>query len=319
MLSILHIGSASAPEEFDLQFLSAMNGTECKEFGKRHSSLPRSYVLETGNVDPSKAPSHSISTPTKLGAEAIRNGCAGAGISVENLLLIIGDTSTPLQTTPSEAQRIAGTFSLRIPAYDITALGCALSAQLSSLTKWKPDRIPEYMAIFSSNTPSLAINYRQGPESLIFGDGASAFILSRVHPGKLRIVDAYYGVVPLITDYVTIDTYGHIRVGNLPPQELIQEKLSKLSSRYKNLEGKASRTFVILPPGFEEISKRVLSSELKDFNPEFFSLRDQIGDTLGSYSGSVLASVWDNIRAGDKIFVVQFGSGFSYGSVVMEA
>lgn len=320
MLSVLNIGTGYPEEELDLQFLSAVSGVPCDYPGKRYSSLPRSYILETGNIDPSKAPSAALSTPTKIGSIALKNACARGGVSPESLGLIIGDTATPLQTTPSEAQRITGAFSLRIPCFDLTALSCAFSAQLAALSRWRPEKLPEYIALISTNTPSLSINYREGKESLIFGDGASVLLLSRVHQGKLTVMDAYYGTKPLDPSFLTLDTYGFLKIGTPPTKDLIEEKLALLAKRFISSCGKSgSRTFVVLPPQFEEISKAHLSRSLSEYSPEFLSLYEKTGDTLGGYAGGVIYSIWDDLKPNDRVFVVQFGSSLGYGSLLLGA
>ena len=155
---------------------------------ERTVSLPIEFVRSSHGADIVEARKASIISPTALGAEAASRALGRAGISIEQIGLIIADCATPYQTCPSEAQRVAGSFGVKVPSYDLTLGSAAIPMVLNILDSWRDERVPEYVLFVSTNTPSLHVRY--GVDNLsarIFGDAACALVLSRKHQGQWRV------------------------------------------------------------------------------------------------------------------------------------
>ncbi|NMC61905.1 MAG: hypothetical protein GYA55_01915, partial [SAR324 cluster bacterium] len=135
MLNIIGIGSAypdTVIHNEDLlktrgahDFTQLFPGAKIKA---RRSSLPLSYIEETGNTNTFAAQEVALISPTALGVKAAKDALESSGLQVGQLGLILGDTSTPIQTTPGEGQRIAGGLGIKGIAYDLVAASCSLSA-----------------------------------------------------------------------------------------------------------------------------------------------------------------------------------------------
>ena len=158
----------------------------------RRTSFPLSYIKERRNRDVLEGRAVVETTPTALGVDATRQALARAQVSVEQIGLVIADTATPHQTCPSEAQRIAGALGIKVPAYDVIAGSGALPFFIDLLRSWKPERLPEYMLCVSSNTPSQHVLYSESAlPAHLYGDGASAFVISPRVKGKLAVTDSH--------------------------------------------------------------------------------------------------------------------------------
>src|SRR5262249_16639695 len=132
-------------------------------------------------------------TPTELALEAADEALNRAGVARSDIGLIIADTATPRETTPSEAQRLAKRLDLKVPCYDVSSGTGFFPAHAAILDSWKNDRLPEVALCVSTNSPTCAIDYASGDERLYFGDAAAAAVVSKVRPGKLKIRKAFYG------------------------------------------------------------------------------------------------------------------------------
>jgi len=73
---------------------------------ERATTLPLFYITETKNIDTWVARSVAQQNASDLGAQAARLALERAGLTSENIGLILGDCNTPIETTPGEAQRI---------------------------------------------------------------------------------------------------------------------------------------------------------------------------------------------------------------------
>lgn len=192
MLHILGIGTAvgqtalkkSDFEEIEIRGCTLSNGES------RRSALGKDYLAQTKNADIEAVKQEQNQSPTDLCLAAATAAIAEAGISAEQLGLVIGDCATPWQTTPSEGQRVADRLGLKIPAYDIGG-GGIVPQHLSSLSRWRIERVPEYTLLLSGSTPTTRIDFKSGgQERWQFGDAACACVVSTKHRGKFAVIEA---------------------------------------------------------------------------------------------------------------------------------
>src|SRR5690606_9733170 len=97
--------------------------------------------------------------PTILGAEAARMAIAQAGISKDDIGLVIANCCTPVQTTPSEAQRIACELEIVKPAYDVFTACPAFALHMDYLNSMKEEKLPDYILCVSTATLTQHVNY----------------------------------------------------------------------------------------------------------------------------------------------------------------
>lgn len=325
MLNVIGVGSAFPEAIIHNDWLLKIRKTNdfSREFPgakikARRTCLPLHYIEETGNQDNFKVIDVVTATPTDLGVEAAKDALSGAGLLPEQLGLIIGDSATPYATTPAEAQRITGGLGLKGVSYEISSSGCSLAVQLSNLMQWKDDRIPDYVLCVSSNTVTNSVNYAEGEEAAYFGDAASAFIVSTRMPGKMKVIAAASQTFPALPDFLTVDLYGHIKVGTRPSEDSIRSwvdlMLTELSS--KQVQPARDEIKVILPPFYEDSIGTMLCE--RGFREEnFWTNSEFFGDSLSAYSGSVLSGHWDEINSHSQALIVQIGAGVSFGYVFL--
>lgn len=279
---------------------------------KRYCSLPLSYIKETHNASIKEAPKASLVNTTSLGVSAMEKALQEAAIAKEALGLVIGDTCTPCEFCPSEAQRIAGKLGLKIPAYDIIASSCSLSAQLKALLSWRPERVPSVTALVSSQTTSQVVDYSQ-KESLLFGDGASAVLVSTERKSNLVVKSAFYALDTTQHSFLTSTPYDHLSFGEIPSEEFVTKKVQKILD---TLHPTGKSISLIVSPLFEDSTFKEVKKSLKNSEVSLMSSFATTGDTFNAYAGSLLAREMKNVV--DQVLIVQFGSGFSFGGVLLE-
>jgi 3-oxoacyl-[acyl-carrier-protein] synthase-3 len=165
-------------------------------YRKHYSSLPAEYIKTTTNENPMLAEARASDTPSTLGARAALSALAQAGVSIDQIGLILAGTSTPLETCPSEAQRIGKILGAKIAAFDISAGSLDIFEQLRSLANWKLDLIPEYVLCISTNTLSQRVHYSSSTSGDIFGaaafgDLACALVVSTKSHRALAQIKAF--------------------------------------------------------------------------------------------------------------------------------
>ena len=323
MLSIIGIASAYPENVIHNEDLGRIQGGRSSEelakntsIKARRTSLPLSYLHACGNSDIWKAPASAQINPTQLGMNAVKEALASCNESVGTLGLILGDCSTPLETTPGEGQRIAAGLGIKGKAFDICACSCALSAHLDALNRWREEMVPEVTVCVSTNVPTQNIDYKEGVEGYLFGDAASAVVVSTSRRGALRVEDAWYTSENEQLSFLRIGLYDPMKLGELPTEDWIGRRVSAVAKRIEGLSSLRNLK-VILPPLFEGVCKDMLSREGVR-NLSCWSNAELCGDSLGSYSACVLAERWNEVDSDTNILILQVGPGASFGSVLLK-
>lgn len=286
-----------------------------EQFGieQRSSILSLDYIRNTGNLDV-VASTAAIQMPTTdLGYKAALQAIERAGIKAEEVGLVIGESSSPIETTPSEGQRVANRLGLRCPAYDVFGSSGSFVLQLDILMSWRPETLPDYILCVSSNSPTTHVNYREGDERVFFGDAGAAVILSPRKEGKLRVTDTFFACNPGFSDLMCIENFGHAEMRADIVAEFIEPKTDEMLGRViERNKAKASKLkFIgtqISVPMLDAIGQR------HGIEPDH-QLRNvaKRGYTFGSSAASVLADSWDEVRSGDALAVALSGAGFCFG------
>lgn len=318
MLNILGIGTAVGQTAItDAEGRALASGASSLIAGEtRRSVLSRDYLNDTGNSDIDAVKVSGNQSPTDLGVMAAQAAIAEAGISVEQIGLVIGDCSTPWQTTPSEGQRVADRLGLKVPAYDLGG-GGIVPQQLASLSRWRADRVPEYTLLISVSTPTSRINFRAGgDERWHFGDGASACVVSSKHTGKLTVLDAESAFLGGAGRSLIIDQFNPVTADISALRSRIESSTSDAVGRVV-FKHKAHGPQVVLAVGEAdaEMAARIASGHsISRFASTF---RDN-GHLLTAGCFLAFEKLKETLKRGDRVIFAQTVPGFVAGFAVCE-
>lgn len=147
-------------------------------------------------------------TTSSLAAEALRGALEDARMSVEDVDYLIFGTMTPDRFIPGSSPSIQKALGLReIPCLDIRATCCNALYGLQVAKALVTSRLARRVAVCLAEIQSawLDLSPQAGTISMLFGDGASAFIVSNEAQGNnaLEILDVH-----LATDGTYVDDLG---------------------------------------------------------------------------------------------------------------
>ncbi len=318
MLNILGIGTAvgqTAITDAEARVFAA--GSSSLKAGEiRRSVLGREYLGSTGNSDIDAVKIRENQSPTDLGVMAAQAAIADAGISVEQIGLVLGDCSTPWQTTPSEGQRVADRLGLKVPAYDLGG-GGIVPQQLASLSRWRADKVPDYTLLISVSTPTSRINFRAGgDERWHFADGASACVVSSKHTGKLTVLDAESAFLGGAGKTLVIDQFNPVTADLTALRDRIESFTSDAVGRVV-FKHKAHGPHVALAVGEAgvEMAARIASGHSIS---RFASTFSDNGHLLTAGSFLAFEKFKETLKRGDKVIFAQTVPGFVAGFAVCE-
>lgn len=299
------IGLAPSKSERDLL---ARAGTR-----SRRTTLPLEYIKTTRNVKALQAREVALASPTALGELAARQALERAGVAVEQIGLVIADCSTPLQSCPSEAQRIAGGLGLKVPAYDVVAGESALLMFLNMLSTWKPERVPDFVLCVSTNTPTQHVAYaEQALPAFLYGDAAAAFVLSPRHQGKLKLGGSFLKRDGALKASSVVGRHLSFSYEALLSQDKVA---SVVSEGLKALA--ASQAHSIIGPQLYSGDFEALEKICGLKHGAMASGAADVGYSLGASSGVALARIWDTLRSDSSVAMVHVGDGTTGGCVLL--
>lgn len=115
-----------------------------------------------------------------LAEKAVKEALENAGLSIEDIDLILGGTATPLQAIPCNAallhERIAK--GLSIPAFDVNSSCTSFITAFDMASYLLDSGNYKNILIFSGDTASAALNPKQRESYELFSDAAAAFVVS---------------------------------------------------------------------------------------------------------------------------------------------
>lgn len=318
MLNILGIGTAFGQTALEVSDFERLGVPDCTlaPGSIRRSALSRDYLFLTKNSDIDSVIQGTNQSPTDICLAAAQAAIAEAGINAEQIGLVIGDCSTPWQTTPSEGQRVADRLGLKVPAYDIGG-GGLVPQHLASLSRWRIDRVPEYTLLLSGSTPTSRINFEKGGEERWhFSDAAAACVVSNKHRGKLTVIDADSAFHGKGEGSFVVDQFLPLiaKVDYLPQQI---ERLTSDMCANAIFKHKLHGSHVVLACG-EASSGMAARIAQGHAISRFGSAFDTHGHAISAGCFLAYEQIKPRLKSGDRIILTQALPGFVSGYALCE-
>lgn len=275
------------------------------------SAVPVSTLADPAYAAPAARVSVLSDTPSALAAQALQSALLHAGKESTSLSLLIGDTVTPLQTTPGEAQRTGEKLGLKVPAFDIVAGSVGLLHHIDTVRRWKAERTGGVISALSTAVSSQRLGPDSEPEGVVLGDGAGALLLSTGARGRLSVVHSATRFNTKLAELFYCDRFSPIRVSSKLREVLMDEvRLLVTAERYRI--GTIDSLIVASP--FVGDGPRY--GELVGVAPErVLTPGTSYGHSFGS---EVVAALPTAGHSGERLMLLSCGAGLSVGIVVLE-
>ncbi|MGL5378143.1 MAG: beta-ketoacyl-ACP synthase III [Cetobacterium sp.] len=271
-----------------------------------------------------------------LGAEAAKLALKSAGLSAEDIDMILVATTTPdypIQSTACVVQELIG--AVNAAALDINA---ACSGFVYGLTMAKAlitSGMNKNILVIGAEVLSKCVDLQDRNTSVLFGDGAAAAIVSEVEDG--------YGIISQFLG-AEADVKGALRTpagGTRKPlsQEVLDERsnflqmkgqdvfkfavkaLPKATLQALNSAGlKAEDLDMVFP---HQANVRIIEAASKRLEipmDKFYLNLNKYGNTSSASIGLALGEALEKglLKKGDTIALTGFGAGLTYASMIIK-
>jgi 3-oxoacyl-[acyl-carrier-protein] synthase-3 len=292
--------------------------------------LQRTGIRERHIVDPGVATSD-------LGKEAAVRAIARAGLTPDDIGLIVVGTVTPDMMFPSTACLIQHKIGASHAwGFDVSAACSAFTYSLTAASQILSSGGHKHALVVGADVMSSIIDYRDRATCVLFGDGAGAVVLSRVDDvSEGAILDYEHEVDGSGGDALCMPAGGSLRPAS---HETIDERL-----HYVKQDGQTVFKFAVRKT--EEIARRILDRNgLEPGDLDLFvshqanrRIIQSATEKLGVAPGKVVINIErfgnttaatiplalndamcsGRLKKGNLVLLASVGAGFTVGAVLL--
>ena len=278
------------------------------------------------------APSQAASD---LGAVAAQRALAQAGVSSDEVDLIIVSTSTPDMQFPSTACIIQERLGIKnVPAFDLTAVCSGFVYALTVGAQFIANEFYRTVLVIGTEAVSRVINWSDKDTCMLIGDGAGAVVLRQV-PSGYGVLSAKLGADGSGASFMMVPAGGSRKP---PTAEVIEKKMNKIQMNGQEVFKFAMKKLpevteqalelanlhtedlkLIIP---HQANRRIIEAAARrmDLPLEKFLLNvEHYGNTSSATIPIALYEALETgrIESGDLIALTGFGGGLAWGSLIM--
>ena len=285
---------------------------------RRRTVLPLSYIRETRNAHLKESFKASLYSDAQTGAAAARMALERAGITPEDIGLVVAGSGTPEYSIPSCACMIAGELGISAPAYDVTSACATFAFQMHTLNSMHADTLPDYVLVVNVDNVTRAVDYNDRRSSVLFGDASAAVVISPRKKAPCAITYTTIHSDPSGWNKIYIPTGGYFWQDGQAVQTFAIRKTEAILKELRNhMTGGPSTAYFIGHQANLLVLEGVCRRAEIEASRHLFNV-DEYGNCHAAGAPSVLSQCWNRFKAGDEIAVSVVGSGLSWGGVLMK-
>lgn len=283
----------------------------------RRTMMPLDYIRETHNREPRAALEAADYNNAEVGAEAARMALERAGVSLEDVGMLVAGCSAPDTASPAEACNIARELELEVPAFDVNSACTSLFVQIYLLSLMREDALPRFVLAVAPEGLTRTVCYDDRSAAVLWGDAAAAAVLSTKEPGKAQILGSSLVSSPAGADKVVVPRLGHFAQEGRTVQMFAIKKTCEIVRDLRERYEDPDRSFHFVG---HQANLRMLETvvtrckvepELHHANVEWY------GNTGAASAASVVSMHWDKWMASDDVAIAGVGSGLSWSGYLL--
>jgi 3-oxoacyl-[acyl-carrier-protein] synthase-3 len=282
---------------------------------QRRTTLPLDYLRETHNQDPRAATEAAHTTPTQMSVRAAQMALQRAGLEADQLGMIVSGGCSPEMQIPADSSRIANALGIRATCFDLQSACSSFASQMHFLDQMRPEALPDYVLVVNSETFTRSIDYSDRRQAVLFGDAASAAIISSRVPAPAIISETTFCSDPAGQHQITIPTGGHFaQEGHAVQVFAIRTTTQVVKSLQASLPPSESRRQVFIG---HQANLRMLENVCKRtcVGPEdHYANVAYFGNCGAAGAPTVLSQNWDELR-NCIVHMAVVGSGLAWGGM----
>lgn len=269
-----------------------------------------------------------------LAVEATRAALHSAGLSAEQLDLIVCATLTPDTPIPATAVWVQRKLGIGAPAFDVNAACAGFSYAFSTATAFIESGQAETVLVVGAEVLSRVMDYQDRTTCVLFGDGAGALVLRPSEsPGVIGSVlgaDGRAAEILIIpaggsarpASHETVEARDHsIRMPK--GREVFKRAVVEMAGACRQLLEKSGHTpddVNLLIPHQANARIMIAVAERLGIGLDRAVVDvETVGNTSAASIPIALDRAWraGRVREGDLVLLTSFGAGLAWGANLM--
>lgn len=265
-----------------------------------------------------------VETPSEMGALASKSALKNAGLDLSEIDLILAATMTPEHYgCPSTAALIQSKLGcLGIPAFDVQAACSGYLYALSVAKVFVESGQYRNVLVAATEKMSSIVDFTDRSTCVLFGDGASAFVVSIEGKG-LEIGQVLLGGDGSCADLIEVPNNSSKAHINLKGREVFKHAVRRMAQSIdQNLgeSGLKKEDISWLIP--HQANGRIIDALERHMGipkEKVFVNLEKYGNTSASSVGIALDELLQQhpTSSGDRYLLVAFGAGLTWGSALL--
>jgi 3-oxoacyl-[acyl-carrier-protein] synthase-3 len=258
-------------------------------------------------------------TTTGLGIDAARQAMARAGVTGDDIDLVLLCTSTPDEAMPASASVLQQELGVRGGAVDLNAACSGFVYGLVAADGFLRAGLRRVLLV-GAETMSRIVDWDDRSTAILFGDGAGAVVVER-GDGPGRVLGFDLGSDGSLRHILHAEVGGTIEMDGPEVFRRAVRVMVESATRAMEHAGVTVQDLALFVP--HQANLRIIESASRrlGIEPELVgSNLATVGNTSAASIPLVLAEAADQgrLRPGDLVLVVGFGAGMSWASAVIE-
>ncbi len=284
----------------------------------RRTVLPLDYIRETKNKDIREALKVAELSNPETGKRAAEMAIKNAGISADQIGMVIAGGCSPDTVTPAESARIANRLGIQAKCVDINVACSSFGAQINLLSMMTPDALGDYVLLVSAENNTKVVDYSDRSTAVLWGDGTSAAVVSTCIESKAKVIYSSLASNPEGCDKILIPRTGHfVQEGNAVQLFAVKTTMQCFEEAKTHFNDSDNDVYFVGHQAnlvmLQSVCKRC---EVPD-DRHLFNV-DEYGNTGAAGAPIVLSQNWEKFKANDKVILVVVGAGFTWSGMVIE-
>jgi 3-oxoacyl-[acyl-carrier-protein] synthase-3 len=282
----------------------------------RRTVLDLDYIRQTRNQDPRAAAEASSHTNAETGALAARMAMDRAGVSAEDIGMVLAGGCSPQWSIPAEACMVAHELGIEAPSLDLSSACSTFAAQLHTLAQYRADALPDYVLIVQPENTTRTVDYSDRSIAVLWGDGTTAAVVSSRHVAQARLLYTTLHSDPSGWDKVRIPAAGHFEQDGRAVQRFaIRKGGATLRELLAQADKPGETVFIGHQANLLALQGMCRQAEI----PEDRHLHNvvEFGNCGAAGAASVLSQHWGDFSQGQELALAVVGSGLTWGGALI--
>ncbi|TDR22552.1 3-oxoacyl-ACP synthase III family protein [Marinicella litoralis] len=280
---------------------------------KRHTVMNLNDIKTTHNR--SVGESQVQINSAQMGAKAITMALARAGISKDEVGMVLAASCSPTYSLPANACVIAQACEIDAFAVDISSACSSFAAHMHFLNNMQAAAVPDYVVCVIPESWTTTTDYSDRRTAVLIGDGAAAVVVSKKHVAAMKIKHTTMTSNPEAWEKVQTKTGHHFFQEGLSVQKFAIKKTIETFKLLAEQSALPLNQHYFISHQANLTMLKSVCKKLKIADEKHLFNVDQYGNCGAAGAPSVLSQNWDQFKAGDHITLVVVGAGLTWGGM----